>query len=75
MTRRGETSTPVALRRQIARLMQIHNETHPVRIARRVGLSAQYVRRLWREMPLDSMPPETDALPMILSDLTFVRGR
>jgi endonuclease III len=49
MPRKDDHVRPESDRREMTRLMQIHVDTHPERIARRYGVTAQYVRQLWRE--------------------------
>ena len=41
--------------KRFARLMQIHLLTHPERVARRHGVSAEYVRRQFRNMQAPNM--------------------
>lgn len=35
------------LKRRIGRLVQLHYETSPERLARRFGITARYVRLIW----------------------------
>lgn len=65
MTLRGTTETPPALRRHIARLMQLHYDLHPERLSARLGLSPQHLRRIWRETPIEEMPSAIHALDTI----------
>lgn len=62
MTTKGLSPTPWKIRRAIARLMQLHYDTHPKRIAATVGLSPAYCRRLWREVESEQWPQSTVAL-------------
>lgn len=39
----------------MARLMHLHAITHPERVAQRFGVSANYVRQLWRTMDVQDM--------------------
>lgn len=50
------------LRREMARLLQLHVETHPDRIARRFGVTPRYVRQLWARYPMSEMASLSDAL-------------
>jgi len=62
VTTKGLSPAPIRLRRAIARLMQLHYDTHPKRIAATVGLSPAYCRRLWREIENEHWPQVTIAL-------------
>jgi hypothetical protein len=62
MTIKGLKPTPMKVRLTIARLMQLHYDTHPKRIAAMIGLSAPYCRRLWREMDMAEWPDSRLAL-------------
>jgi hypothetical protein len=53
---------PEAYLRQIARLLQMHKELHPERIARRYGVTDEYVRQLWVRYQPHEMAPLTEAL-------------
>ncbi len=68
MTTKGLHPTPMKLRVTIARLMQLHYDTHPTRIAATVGLSPAYCRRLWREIEREQWPHVVAALN-IFSDM------
>lgn len=62
MTTKGLAPTPMKVRLTIARLMQLHYDTHPKRIALTVGLSPAYCRRLWREIEMQYWPDNRMAL-------------
>ena len=62
MTVKGLKPTPLKVRLTIARLMQLHYETHPRRIAATVGLSERYCQRLWARMDRDQWPDSRIAL-------------
>ena len=68
MTLKGVSPIPMQLRLTIARLMQLHADTHPHRIAAAVGLTAPYCRRLWRELETEKWPTNQAAL-QTLSEL------
>lgn len=53
---------PARIRLAIARLMEIHAETHPKRIAARFGLSAEYCKRLWAQTERKEWPDNRIAL-------------
>lgn len=53
---------PMNIRLAIARLMQLHYDTHPQRIAATVGLTPPYCRRLWREIDREEWPHVVAAL-------------
>ena len=58
----GQHPRDPAILRQLARLMQIHLLTHPRRLAKRHGISDEYVRRQFRNMNC----PDMDALAVRL---------
>lgn len=62
MTRKGQSPMEQAVRSKIARLMQLHLDTNPNRVARRFGISVSYVRQLWRERDRPQLAPTHDAL-------------
>ncbi len=62
---RGQKTIPLSTRRQLARLLQLHHETHPARLAARLGLSAGYVRRLWTETEIREMATLSQALSLL----------
>ena len=62
MCRRGQSSIPETQSRQIARLLHLHKETHPTRIAQRYGVTDEYVRQLWVRFHAHEMAPLDEAL-------------
>jgi len=50
----------------MARLVQLHLETHPDRIGRHFGVSAEYVRRQWRMMHAHEFAPIEEALAVVI---------
>jgi hypothetical protein len=66
MTVKGLRPVPIHIRRAIARLVQLHYETHPKRIAATVGLSPAYCTRLWRHMDQEEWPHVIAALQMFV---------
>lgn len=48
--KRGHPPMPSSVVRRFGMLMQIHVLTHPERVARRYGISAEYVRKQWRDL-------------------------
>lgn len=62
MTRRSHTPLPKQTLKVVARLVQVHFDTHPERIARRFGLSQSYVRQLWREHLIGEMAALREAI-------------
>jgi len=65
MTRPGHHPIGKEAERRIARLMQLHVETHPKRVAQKVGLSAKHIRRLWGKFEVRDMPPAEEALEIL----------
>jgi len=47
--------------RQMARLHQLHQDTHPERVARAFGVTGYYVRKCWADLQ-GEMAPTDDAL-------------
>ncbi len=56
MTRKGHHPLDETALQQMAKLMQVHHETHPERVARRFGVTATYVRQLWRSYHQHELP-------------------
>lgn len=52
--------------------MRLHLETHPARVALLYGISAQYVRRLWREFLTSEMSTTHQAFIALHERLTPV---
>lgn len=46
----------------MARLVQIHADTHPERLARRFGVTAGYIRQQWRQYLQHEMASIQEAL-------------
>lgn len=69
MTRRSHHPLPKQTLKLVARLVQVHFDTHPERLARRFGLSPSYVRQLWRSYLHNEMAPLDDALVSLKSDI------
>ena len=46
----------------MARLMSIHKNTHPMRIARRYGVTEEFVRQLESRYPFEELAPVSEAL-------------
>jgi len=49
----------------MARLFQLHHDTHPKRIAVKFGVTDQYVRQVWRQMPAEDMAPLDEAISIL----------
>jgi hypothetical protein len=62
MTRPGHIELTPDERRQMARLMFLHLETHPVRIGQLFGVTASYVRQQWREHLLSDLASDEAAI-------------
>lgn len=65
MTMRGEKELSPATHRKIARLMQLHYETNPNRLAQRLGVSAKHIRAIWSQTDTWQMPPISQALELL----------
>lgn len=51
----------------MALLVQVHLLTHPERVGRRFGVSAEYVRQQWRKV---NLPPITEVdVPAVFAKL------
>lgn len=48
--------------KQMARLLQLHKQTHPQRIAARYGVTDEYVRQLWVGYQPHEMAPLDESL-------------
>ena len=65
MTRAGKKELSKKEHEQIARLMYLHSETHPARIARLYGIGVRHVRQLWADhMQWESATPEEALLAL-----------
>lgn len=62
MTRRSHHPLPKQTLKLMARLVQVHFDTHPERVARRFGVTAGYVRQQWREYLHNEMASIQEAL-------------
>jgi|HubBroStandDraft_5_1064220.scaffolds.fasta_scaffold21057_2 hypothetical protein len=62
MTRAANGNLPQSVHRQIARLMQLHQQTHPERIGKRFNVTGEYVRRIWTNLPADEQAELDDIL-------------
>jgi hypothetical protein len=62
VTTKGLKPVPMNIRLAIARLVQLHYETHPKRIAASVGLTSAYCTRLWRHTDTADWPHIVAAL-------------
>lgn len=62
MTRRSHHPLPKQTLKLMARLVQVHFDTHPERLARRFGVTAGYVRQQWRSYLIGEMADLRDAL-------------
>lgn len=71
MTRLAQTQMDRETRAHIARLVQLHRQTHPARIAGILGVTANYVQRIWAQTTLPEMPSTQEALEA----LTVLRGK
>jgi hypothetical protein len=65
MTRLHCSPLPTETRLGIARLVQLHHDTHPERLADKFGLSGSYVRQLWSNTPKEHWPDLDDALDLL----------
>ncbi len=51
--------------RLMARLMQLHVETHPERVARVFGVTGRYIRQQWHAHAVSEMATTQEALKML----------
>ena len=65
MTKAANGNLPAHVHRQIARLMQLHQETHPDRIGRRWNVTGEYVRRIWSNLPASEQADIDDVIGML----------
>jgi hypothetical protein len=65
MTRAANGKLPAADHRKIARLMQLHQETHPERIGQRFSVTGEYVRRIWTNLPADDQADLEDVIGLL----------
>lgn len=64
MTRPGHSPIDDDTERRVARLVQLHVETHPSRIAEATGLTPGYVRKLWMRLGITEMASVGDVLTL-----------
>lgn len=62
VTRRGQRALTSEARRQVARIMRLHLETHPRRAAPLFGITPQHMRDIWREHLQSEMAGGHEAL-------------
>lgn len=75
MSRCGQKQIDKGTRKVIARLMHLHHQTHPDRLAQRFNVTAQYVRMIWAKCSLDEHATLREALGVYLaSPDTVPRG-
>lgn len=65
MCRKGQSPIPTVHLKQMARLLQTYKELHPVRIARRYGVSEEFVRELASRYQPEELPPLCEALEVL----------
>ena len=65
MTRAANGNLTAAAHRQIARLMQIHQQTHPKRIGARWNITDEYVRKIWSDLPVSEQAQLEDVLGVL----------
>jgi hypothetical protein len=68
MTRLARRPMEKGLRKAIARLMHLHHQTHPDRLAQRFGLTPFYVRKLYTELPLEEQVSLREALKVFIEE-------
>jgi hypothetical protein len=62
MTVKGQHQLTEAEHKRMARLMQLHMETHPGRLGRLYGVTAGHIRQQWRRFTVNEMAPLVEAL-------------
>ena len=65
MTKASASNLPASEHKRIAKLMQLHQETHPERIGRRWGVTGEYVRRIWTKLPAEEQAKLEDVLAIL----------
>ena len=68
MTRKNCHPLDPAMLRLFARMHQFHLLSSPERVARRFRVSAEYVRRQWRDITVTDMDRVADRLEKLLSE-------
>jgi hypothetical protein len=58
------------LRQLMARLMQVHQETHPRRLAQKFGVSREYVYKVWTDIPADEQAEIEHAIQALRKGVT-----
>jgi hypothetical protein len=51
--------------RRIARLMQLHKQTHPDRIGQAFHVTGEYVRQIWSDLPQSDQAEIDDVIGML----------
>jgi hypothetical protein len=70
MTRLAQKPMDKSLIRAMARLMHLHHQTHPDRIAKRFNITPRYVREISKEFPPDervTLPEAIEAFVVLKS--------
>jgi hypothetical protein len=65
VTKAANGNLPHVAHQQIARLMQIHQQTHPKRLGARWNITDEYVRKIWSEMPAGEQAELEDVLGLL----------
>lgn len=68
MTRAARKPMDKSLVKAIARLMHLHHQTHPNRLAERFGITPWYCRKIYGEMPLEDLPALREALKVFIAE-------
>lgn len=68
MTRPGHHPLDKKVLKRVAMQMHLHLQTHPARIARRMGLSVSYVRQCWRELEMQEMTRLTEEVETLFTE-------
>lgn len=62
MTLPGEHPMPTVKLKRMARLVALHFECHPARIARIFGVTESYVRQCWRDHAPEDLAPLDESI-------------
>jgi hypothetical protein len=65
MTRAANGNLSETEHRKIARLMQIHQQTHPKRLGVRWNITDEYVRKIWSDLPISEQAQLEDVLGVL----------
>lgn len=65
MSKPGNGDLSHTAHRQIARLMQIHQQTHPTRLGVRFNITDDYVRKIWSQIPASEQAALEDVLGIL----------